>query len=263
MSITMLRHAIYNNDVDEVTALVAEGVDVNASDPYTNVPLGFLRYDNVEIVGILVKAGANIHYHNMLGETVLHLCSRHSFIQCCKYLLMCGANVDELDNANQTPLHYAAFHGSQEAAALLVNYGASLDVVNAGGDTAIHLAVMTNNYKIIELLVAAGASMHIKNNKSETAQERACFLGREKCERVLRDPSALKENTIVQASKFVVMQSLDSAADVCMYPIILVRTLLGVSDRTSLSECRLVCKTWRMHADGSLHARDLEFFSQF
>lgn len=73
------------------------------------------------------------------GDTLLHLCVRHS-----------------------VP-HYIY--------RLLINHGVNINAQNNQGDTALHLAVKEHKYKTIDLLIKLGASEYIYNNMDKNCWE--------------------------------------------------------------------------------------------
>lgn len=68
---TPLHEAVYNNDINAIRKLIAQGADVNAKDDWGDTPLHWA--DNVELIRELLKApGINVNAAGYLGYTPLH-----------------------------------------------------------------------------------------------------------------------------------------------------------------------------------------------
>ncbi len=64
---------------------------------------------NTELIGMLLKAGADPDSANPDGETALHRVARSGNVEAAKLLLKAGAKVDPRENlGEQTPLMWAA-----------------------------------------------------------------------------------------------------------------------------------------------------------
>ena len=87
-------HAIDNNDIEYVKHLI-NNTDVNidsAPYPTENTPLNYATiYNNLDIVKLLVKAGANLEIVNEDGETPLYNAALHGNIEIVKFLIDSGA----------------------------------------------------------------------------------------------------------------------------------------------------------------------------
>ena len=97
--------------VRELITLI--GIDVNKSNKYGYTPLMiFARRQafptQLEILNILIDAGANLEARKPDGQTVLNHISEYGEADVLKLLLSRGANVNTFDNSLVTPLYYAA-----------------------------------------------------------------------------------------------------------------------------------------------------------
>ena len=95
----------------------------------------FSEYD--KFYRLLKKSGKflDLNYRFDNGDTLLHICVRHSVPH---YLIK-----------------------------LLIFYGIDIDSQNNFGDTALHIAVKNHKYKTIDLLIKMGASEYIYNKKKK------------------------------------------------------------------------------------------------
>ena len=81
----------------------------------------------------------DLTYKQDNGDTLLHLCVRHSL-----------------------PFYFYKF---------LVNHGVNINSQNNEGDTVLHLAAKAHKYKLIDLLIKLGASEYICNQKKKNCWE--------------------------------------------------------------------------------------------
>ena len=99
----------------------------------------FSEYD--KLYHLLKKSGKflDLNYRFDNGDTLLHICVRHSVPH---YLIK-----------------------------LLIFYGVDINSQNNNEDTALHIAVKNHKYKTIDLLIKMGASEHIYNKKKKNCWE--------------------------------------------------------------------------------------------
>jgi ankyrin repeat protein len=130
------------------------------------------RYDRIDVVDLLIKAGANLDIQNHEGQTALIVAAVYGHIDVVDLLIKAGAN---LDSGKDTALSMATFHYHisrrgcyLDIARLLITANANLDIPNFHGYTALSIAVLCNRTNIINLLVEAGANPNIKDNSGKT-----------------------------------------------------------------------------------------------
>ena len=133
---TALHIAVIRGDVVTVSALVAEGVDLEARDyhGWTALQLAAHR-GNPVMIAALVEAGADVGARDSRGRTALQLAASRdvpgrkatedSTPAAVAALLEAGANLDAPDSDGRTPLHAAASVGNQSAVGVLQALGAN------------------------------------------------------------------------------------------------------------------------------------------
>jgi len=151
--------AIDNNDIEYVKHII-NNTDVNIdSGQYTtgNTALNYAAMkNNLDIVKLLVKAGANLEKENDNGETPLYNAVDHNNIEIVKFLIESGANINKAEAVSHfTPLHLALFCPAYELdlnthknyfniATLLIKSGANLDAETSNRRTPLHMLINTS-----------------------------------------------------------------------------------------------------------------------
>ena len=125
----------------------------------------------LEVIQLLLDAGATTYAKNEDGLTPLHLAAGHHWDpEVVDTLLLAGAFVDPRAENDATPLHFAAaFNGNAEVTRLLLDAGADTNVQDTGGLTPLHLASRFRGYATVaQLLLDAGADVNAKDREGKT-----------------------------------------------------------------------------------------------
>uniref|UniRef100_A0A8B9TBD0 K Homology domain-containing protein n=1 Tax=Anas platyrhynchos TaxID=8839 RepID=A0A8B9TBD0_ANAPL len=132
----------------------------------------------VDIVKVLLKAGANIEDHNENGHTPLMEAASDGHVEVARLLLDSGAQVNMPADSFESPLTLAACGGHVELAALLIERGANLEEVNDEGYTPLMEAAREGHEEMVALLLAQGANINAQTEETqETALTLACCGG--------------------------------------------------------------------------------------
>ncbi|GMH36847.1 hypothetical protein BSKO_04720 [Bryopsis sp. KO-2023] len=170
-------------DSKKVKELLSKGADLSSTHEDSRyTPLhAATRFGHVEIVKILIEAGANIFARAAYGLSTLHIAVTYGQLNVIKVLIEAGANANARDNKDDTSLHSAAYAGSPELVQFLLENGAEIDARNKFGSTPIIIAAYNGNDEAIEVLIRAGADLSIKDKNGNTIEDEICqcmFLGR-------------------------------------------------------------------------------------
>ncbi len=125
----------------------------------------------LEVIRLLLDAGAATHAKNEDGLTPLHLAAGHYWDpEVAGMLLRAGAFVDARAGNDSTPLHFAAaFGGNPSVAELLLDAGADANARDTGGLTPLHLAARFRGYATVaQMLLAAGADVNARDREGKT-----------------------------------------------------------------------------------------------
>jgi ankyrin repeat protein len=143
MERTALISACTTNNVALIKLLLAKKADVNKvpyDDSYS--PLGTAcMYGYLDVLPVLLQAGANINQKNYYGQTALHLAIEHYRAEVVYWLLsQHGIDVKAKDGDGHTALHMATRQNNMKMVLKLIQAGADVNEADYGGNTAIDLA---------------------------------------------------------------------------------------------------------------------------
>lgn len=145
--------------------------DINVTDSYGNTPLHrAVRDGNMELVELLLNAGADVNAANHGGDTPLHIVANNeggvTFIEA---LLNAGAEVNVANNLGHTPLYISARPHNVEGMCRLLSAGA--DVVH-NNQLFLEKRFYGYNFAIIFLAFAM-----LSDNDAQAFKDAAAFLG--------------------------------------------------------------------------------------
>ncbi|XP_057321936.1 ankyrin-1-like [Microplitis mediator] len=153
------------NNEEFVKLLIKKGVDVNYKYEYRGSPLDIAcRHNDLELVKILVEAGANVHI-SLDEYSLIESAINHNNYQLVEYL------VNHYTGANITCDYSAALICAVERkrikiVELLIKNGANVDYMGLYYSSALLLSIKNCTSEITEILVKAGANtnMNLRNN---------------------------------------------------------------------------------------------------
>lgn len=159
---TPLHEAVYADDVQAMTRLIAAGADVKAANRYGVTPL-WLACLNGSAAAIerLLNAGADVNTVLPDGETILMTAARTGKADAVNVLLRHGATVNAKEEwRGQTALMWAAAEGHAAVIQALVARGADVHARSNGGFTALLFAAREGQIAAAKALLAAGANLN-------------------------------------------------------------------------------------------------------
>ena len=155
-----LIEAVRNRDSRTAAALVAEEVDVNATQPDGATALHWAaQWDDVSMAEVLIRAGARADVANDYGATPLSMAALNGSEPMVERLLEAGAPPNTVLPSGETALMTAARSGSVEVVKALVAAGANVNATElALGQTALMWAVAERHMDVAQTLVESGAN---------------------------------------------------------------------------------------------------------
>ena len=150
---------------------------------------------NVEVVRLLLEAGADTEKRADDGVTPLHVAASRGNRDVARLLLQWGAEKEKLtQHCGVTPLHAAAASGNLEVVRLLLEWGADIEKNAATGSTPLHWASGNGRLETVRFLLELGAEKEtIEGDDSRTALHWASDYGHLEVVRLLLESGANKE----------------------------------------------------------------------
>lgn len=170
---TALHLAAAAGHLDVVKVLLVKGAVNNADDFIGNTELTLAA----ECPDVL-DADAYCQTKNKFGATPLHAAARAGHSNVVGVLLKAGADKGATDHYGMTPIHNAASESRLQVAMVLLKAGVDKDSPNEkNGNTPIHYASINNHLDMVEMLIKAGANTNLRNKKGYTPSDYAVIKG--------------------------------------------------------------------------------------
>jgi ankyrin repeat protein len=159
--------AVQKSNPAEVVALLKRGMDANTVDR-TGQPVLHIaaREGNLEVLRVLVQAGADIDKRNAMKETPIMLAALGGHVKLVEFLISREA---QINHPGWTPLLYAATNGQTEVIKVLLENHAYIDSSSPNGSTPIMMAIRGGHQAAARLLLDEGADPAVKNENGENA----------------------------------------------------------------------------------------------
>ena len=138
-----------------------------------------VRRGNLDVVDMLLEAGAKPDSTDHYGYAPLHSAARNNQVSIVQSLVNHGANVNISNSLARTPLKAAGLHASKEAALLLVESGADVRKDSPHVQMLIKWAAELGNIHVIRQLVPLGPAFMLKGGNGRNAFEVARDEGHE------------------------------------------------------------------------------------
>jgi ankyrin repeat protein len=157
-----LAYAVANSNLDLVNVLISAGASPNSVNRMGETPLMHLRSDApVEFVHKLIALGFDVKARDNSGRSVLMAIARFSNLAVVKELIEAGAKIDERDNEGNTVLMSAAENSDISILQLLIRAGAPLDRKNHDGASALAIAAREGRAENLKVLIDAGGAVNL------------------------------------------------------------------------------------------------------
>ena len=172
--------AAMRGDHAAVRAALARKADVNVAQIDGTTALHWaVEQDDLQLVDLLVRAGAVVGAKTREGVTPLQLAALNGSAPLIDRLLKAGADPNaSLTSAGDTALMMAARTGKEDAIRVLLEAGADVNAKEAwGGTTPLMWAVAEGHEAAARLLIDAGADVNARSHYVAAANGRG-FEGR-------------------------------------------------------------------------------------
>ncbi|CAK9050984.1 unnamed protein product [Durusdinium trenchii] len=119
----------------------------------------------------------NTRDHLSRDQAAIHVAAQGGHLEVVRLLLEAGANKDAASQVGFTALHLATYSGQLEVVRELLFVGAQKDAVALDGSTALHWACENGRVEVVRELLAAGADKHAATHRGLTPLKLAAVMG--------------------------------------------------------------------------------------
>ena len=167
-----LNLSVWHNQIEIVEVFVKFGADINSPDGYGITPLHTCaRKELPHIARMMLAAGADPNVRDCLGcSPIFHALVQDS-IEMVELLLPI-INLKQAGLEGNTVLHFVAqapyLLYSAEYMRLLIEHGADLEMTNDSKATAFSGCAWTCNMDCLEIMIKAGCNLNAQNEEGET-----------------------------------------------------------------------------------------------
>lgn len=172
--------------IESVAGCVNAGTSLEARNRYGGTPIMWLPAGNIEVLELLLDAGAEVGVRNDYGSMPLHGVARSTrfhpdySIAAARALVQAGADADARDEEGLSPLHmvadaasrYSPDAASTEMATLLVQLGADVNARTESGRTPLHMAL--GSPAVALRLLELGADREARDDSGQVAGPVSC-----------------------------------------------------------------------------------------
>jgi len=168
---TALHWAAHWNEISVAQQLIDAGAVVSAVNEFGLTPLSMAcRNGSATMVSILLASGADATAAQPSGETVLMTCARTGSREAVEQLLAGGANPDAMEErSGQTALMWAAAEGHSAVIHALIEAGADVNASSHGNFTALLFAARAGALDVSRHLLGAGAEVNVATTVGHSA----------------------------------------------------------------------------------------------
>ncbi|KAL8695763.1 MAG: hypothetical protein Q9224_003179 [Gallowayella concinna] len=178
---TALYIAVAKGKTDMVKALLAKGANPNKRptgvEPALYKAVSKHHDDIVEL--LLKRDDVKIDDTPPGGTTAMYLAAKKGNVELIKILVAAGAKVDARPLGVNTAMFEAAKKGNYNVCQILLELGAEADARTTGGETALWHVIGKSDLGLIRLLLDYGASSSTKRWGGETVLQKAVSKGRQ------------------------------------------------------------------------------------
>lgn len=171
--------AVRASDMAAISDLLERGAKVNSLNSFNGAcPLAMAcQNGDLDVVSILVAAGAAVDAVDSQGLTPLHHAIRSRHDPVARALVAAGAGLDTVDATGESALMHAVDERLPSVVRLLLEHGADAELATPSGETPLMRAARTNNPGITRILLAHGCDVRARNNVGDKAFDIAVACG--------------------------------------------------------------------------------------
>ena len=178
---TALHWAAHFDELEMAELLIGAGADPNAVNDYGATPLTVACTNaNAAMVATLLAAGADANAGGLSGETPLMLCARTGNPDAVRALIAHGADVNASESdRGQNALMWAAAQKHPEVVRVLIEANADVNARSHSGFAPLLFAARAGDIESSDALLAAGADLEVSDQLGMTPLIMAAVSGHE------------------------------------------------------------------------------------
>ena len=174
--------ACLRGHLESIKNLLLVGAHVDCLDFEGHQPLHYLGHpessdgkDILEILHLLLVAGASIDTETTIGNTLLEIACRNRKTNTLRALLLFGASLHS-SIVRESPLHAACRKGNTAVVQILLKHSIAFDVcvVTTGEESPLSLAISNGDGKIVRMLLAKAVDLEVSGEETIKPICRAC-----------------------------------------------------------------------------------------
>ncbi|XP_042310083.1 ankyrin repeat and death domain-containing protein 1B isoform X2 [Sceloporus undulatus] len=181
---TALHFAVAGNHISAVDFLLHHKARVDIADKHGLTPVHLAAWSgNLDIMLILIKAGADQKAKNQERRNALHLAAQNNSVRIVDYFIqdLHLLDLNTRDEKGRKPFLLAAEKGHAEMVNELISLNLSTSEKDNDGNTALHLAAKNGHHEVVEVLLPQWEEINEFNEDGETPFYLAVAGGHEKC----------------------------------------------------------------------------------
>ena len=177
--VSPLKEAAQIGAAELVRLLLEHGasIDVAAHEFHDTPLIAASAKDYIEVVKILLAAGANARAQQTGGWSSLHYALLNKNKHMATVILAHNPDVNAATITGVRPLHLAVMAGFTSTCEQLLDLGAGIDIMDNGSLTALRVAVQEDQFEIVKLLIDRGSRTDVAGTEGYSLAEVALMSG--------------------------------------------------------------------------------------
>jgi len=165
-----LMEAASNGQLGRISAMIKEGVSIDARDVNSGTPLILAAAGgHAEVARLLIENNADINAADSSGMTALMRAVQKERIEIVQILIAAGVDVQIKNNGGHSALMIAGGAGDATCTQALIAAGSDLNAKDNLGSTVLIRSAIAGHQKVVELLVKAKAQLDLQDKSDRTA----------------------------------------------------------------------------------------------
>lgn len=146
-----------------IKVLLEKGADANKGSGYYTPLEMAIKKRNIDLMQMLIDAGADIRYIDENGNTLFHAAAKINSSKNISFLLEKGLDINARNDKGETPLHISAEKGYKSVIVLMIENGADIFAKNVEGHMPMHIHLFTyeSDPEHVQWLLSKGVDVNM------------------------------------------------------------------------------------------------------